>query len=617
MAGVSTGHCTGLDLGAGVPPWDWAGWVDDLGVDVTVHLGFDADTERASVIDATVTGHALLSIRLFADEVLIGPLWVDAGSACAGCAEARDHHQYAAEIRPPTAPSRTDYPPLVDGILQVLLTTGGLADGALVAISANGSVRRHHVRRSQHCTVCAPWVDPINPDEPPAPVSLRTQPANSPLAVRGESAPFDLDLDRLRAATADPRFGPVTRTRRNGLMSFALSQVLMLGDSPPGQGRGATFGEAEVIGYLEGFERSAGYPHTAPLLRGAARRELGDRAIDPAQLGTYSEQQYTSPLSRVHRFDEDTTMDWAWARPLDGGPPTLVPADIAFYSHHYPQLPTPESKARNYFLESSSGSALGGSFEEAALHSLLELAERDAFLLSWHGAQALVEITTQSIEDRQSRLLLRRIHDAGYDVHLLRATHDIELPVVWALLIGREPGRPASFSAAGSNPDPRLAVRAALWEVGQCALAGATWDDAEIERLAADPWQVDELHDHITRNASPQLLPRVTRSLGGPKVSLQDAFPGWPEVFVGAAGRDVTQALQFVVALFRAAGLDTILTVDQSSREHRELGLSVVRCVVPGIVPMCFGQAQQRLGNLPRLDAVLGDAAPLDPHPFP
>ena len=615
-----------VQLGPSVPDWDWT---TGNGADLLVTLGFDPDREAAAMAAADARGTALLSVRLSPEEVLIGPFRPShsgSADACAGCAHARLGHRPAAIGAPspaastaaPTAPPACGYPPLVADLVAAVLAGADFGAGDLVAISAAGQVRRHTVRPSQDCGLCAPAVGAVDIAAPPEPVRLLRRPADGPVATRGTEPPFRLDLDAMRAATLDPRFGPATRTRRNGLMSFALSQVLFLGDSPPGQGRGTTFREAEVIGYLEGFERSAGFPHTTPLLRGATRRELAGLALDPAALGLYTDAQYESPLARVRRHDADTLMDWAWARPLDGGPARLVPADIAFYSYHYPQLVTPESRARNYFLESSSGSALGASFEEAALHSLLELAERDAFLLSWHAARPLPQITPPSVRDPQSRFLLRRIADAGYDLHLLRATQDIELPVVWALAIARGTGLPASFSAAGSNPDPVLAVRAALWEVAQCVLAGATWDEPTMRRLADDPGQVDELHDHIVRNAAPALLPRVSRVLGGPRISLDDAFPGWPEVLVGAAGGDVTETLRFVAALFRAAGLATILAVDQSSREHGALGMSVVRCVVPGIVPMCFGQAQQRLAGLPRLAALAPPgAAPFDPHPFP
>jgi ribosomal protein S12 methylthiotransferase accessory factor len=91
----------------------------------------------------------------------------------------------------------------------------------------------------------------------------------------------------------------------------------------------------------------------------------------------------------------------------------------------------------------------------------------------------------------------------------------------------------------------------------------------------------------------------------------------------------VRGALDHVAGLCREAGLDEAFVVDQSTTEHVDLGLRVARVVVPGMLPMCFGSPQQRLGGLPRRERALaaigrgpahdaGDDALLhDPHPFP
>ena len=78
---------------------------------------------------------------------------------------------------------------------------------------------------------------------------------------------------------------------------------------------------------------------------------------------------------------------------------------MGFYQYRYPVVSdAPEHARRIHFIaESSSGSALGGSYEEARLHSLFELAERDAFLLSWHRRQALPRIAADTITDQECR----------------------------------------------------------------------------------------------------------------------------------------------------------------------------------------------------------------------
>ncbi|MFC1414770.1 TOMM precursor leader peptide-binding protein [Streptacidiphilus sp. N1-12] len=627
-------------------------WTEQQDADlVAVAGGYHAHWERQALDLARARGSSLLSVRTNGTQVLLGPLWSpDRSSGCAGCAQARSADRDATgHGRLPTRPSSAPVPepaaalphapraaapflsPVVHGLLADLLHGDQLqlAPGELLAIGPDGSLRRHRVLPSFRCELCGsgPDLRPGRPTDPPPPRELLPRPTRAALADRGEP-PFGLDPARMRAALADPLFGPVLRIQRDGTAGMAMTEINLLGALFAGHGRGATFRHAEVVGCLEAYERIGGFPHVAPVVFDTSARQLGDRALDLPGLGHYTARQLASPLCRLRPFDDDTPMDWVWGHQLEDGRPLLVPADIGFYQYAYqPLSDTPEDARRNrYFHESSSGSALGGSYEEAALHALLELAERDAFLLSWHRGRPLPRIAPSEITDQECLLLVRQIEAKGFDVHLLVATTDLAIPVVWAMALHRNGLMPTNFNSAGSSADPVQAARAALWELSQLVGVGVDWDVEEVRPMVTDPWLVDELLDHHKRYTYPELLPRIRAVLDGPVVTLADAFPGWPGVLTDAAAGDVTRALRFVEGLFRRAGLDRIVVVDQSTPEHTALGLSAVKAVVPGILPMCFGQAQQRLAGLPRLAAALTDARgrppqdedfPFEPHPFP
>ena len=618
---------------------------------VAVSGGFGIHWERHALTTAREHGASLLSVRAYPGEILVGPLWSPgAATGCAGCAQSRGVEPVPADnahlpARPtevsareaagtplhPPRPAGAWLPPSLRQLFCDLLQQEEplLAPGELLSFNRAGAVRRHNVPRSFRCAVCGngPDLRAGRWTAPPEPRRLVSRPAPGPLPDRGVP-PFGLDPDRMRDALADPRFGPVLRIQRNGLAGMAMAESHLLGGMFPGHGRGTTFRHAEPVAVLEAYERIGGFPHVAPIVFDATVRQLGYRAMDLSGLGRYTERQLASPLSRLLPFDDDTPMDWVWGHRLDTGAPLLVPADVGFYQYRRPADPDePESTRRGYFFhESSSGSALGGSYEEATLHSLLELGERDAFLLAWHCRKPLPRIALTQITDRECLLLIRQIEDQGYDVHLLAATADLGIPVVWVMALRPDGRMPTCHSSAGSSPDPVQAVRAGLWEVSQMVRGGLNWDVEALRPAVADPWLVDELFDHHRRYAYPELQHEIEPLLGGPVVSLAEAFPSWPGVFTDAARGDVTEALRFVEGLFRGAGLEQIVVVDQSTPEHTAAGLSAVKAVVPGILPMCFGQAQQRLLGLPRLAAALADAHgtpprdedfPFDPHPFP
>lgn len=630
-------------------------WTRQHDADLVAIAGaYNARRERDALAVARDQGKTLLSVRISGDHVLIGPLWsAKETSGCAGCAQARGNDRQATDLdRPPIRPSETsvqDSVPAASGpdrvhrarnvlspALSVLLSDLlerdelRLTPGELLVLGPSGLLRRHRVLPSHRCTVCGDGVALRvgRVGDPSVPRMLRPRPTSDASAERGDPPPFDLDPTVMRTLLADSRFGPVLRIQRDGTAGMAMTEINLLGARFAGHGRGTTYRHAEIVGCLEAYERIGGFPHVAPVVRDVSARDLGEHAIDLPSLGHFTARQLASPLSRLRPFDQATPMDWVRGHDLWTGDPLLVPAELGFYQYGYPPLSSAPEDARRtrFFYESSSGSALGGSYEEAALHSLLELAERDAFLLSWYARRPLPRIAPSEITDPDSVLLTRQIEARGYDVHLLVSTTDLGVPTIWAMALRRDGAMPTNFSAAGSSPDSVRAVRSALWELSQLVGVGVNWDVEQLRPLVEDPWLVDEMLDHHKRYTYPELLPRIEPVLGGPVVSLAEAFPGWPEVYIEAAGGDVTEGLRFVAGHFRDAGLDRIVLVDQSTPEHATLGLSVVKAVVPGILPMCFGQAQQRLAGLPRLAVVLTEANgsppqdddyPFDPHPFP
>ncbi|AZM93691.1 TOMM precursor leader peptide-binding protein [Streptomyces sp. W1SF4] len=640
-AGVATGPglAADPDLGAHL-----AALLEPLalatGATVAVNAGWDLGWEarqwRAAAAAAARRPH--LSVRVLGTEAVVGPLWVPGTPAgCAGCAEARlritADHPLVEEFAVPCLPPGTQspfLPELLETAVASLLRTPP-APGELHAVGGPRS-GRHRVRRSLACPVCADRdTTPVDPAAPPPRWEPVPRPADPGDPARGTHGRVLLDRTHLRERVVDPRFGPVLGVIRDTNAPFAMSSAVHPDAKAWGYGRAPRFDRSEPLAVLEVYERLAGFPHHGAVLTDTPYADLRGRALDPASLGGYTAEQLAHPMSRVLPGDAGTPRDWVWGHRLRDGEPVLVPAEVGFYQYEYTERMArhrarraPADRRRRHFQpESSSGCALGSSLEEAALHSLFELAERDAFLLAFHRARPLPALDPGSLDDPVSRMLLDSIEARGYDAHLLVITQDIDIPAVWALAVHRGGGYPATWSAAGSGADPAGAVRGALWELAQLVREPADRERADAERLLADPYRVDVLEDHYVLYSLPQTLPRITTVLGGPAVGLHEAFPEAAERFRAEAGGDVLGALRRTERLYADAGLDTVVIVDQTTREHADLGLAVAKAVVPGIVPMCFGHAQQRLTGLPRLERALAEAgrpvaaAPYDPHPFP
>jgi ribosomal protein S12 methylthiotransferase accessory factor len=440
--------------------------------------------------------------------------------------------------------------------------------------------------------------------------------ADDPL--RTPPAVLTLTRSAIRDRLVSPKFGPVVQVMRDTTAPFAMSNAVLPGAPAMGYGRTLTFDSAEPLAVLEAYERLGGYPSPGIILPGVPYRDVAEAALDPAALGTITPEQLAHPLCRLLPSDAGTPLDWTWGHLLGTREPRLVPAEIAFFLHR--PLPATAGRRRQYFEDCSSGCAVGGSHAEATLHALLELHERDAFLLAWHRAAPLSAIDLTAVTDPMSRRLLDLIDSHGYDAHLLVTTADIDLPAIWSLAVRRDGGYPAAFSAAAGGVDPERVIRGALWELAQQVVFPIAKSREQAESMAADPWLIEDIDDHIGVGALPEMLSRVTAALGGPVLTPAEAFPGWPGDFLRAAGGDIRGTLEQVAERFRRAGLNQVIVVDQSTRDHADLGLHAVKTVVPGIIAMNFGHPQQRLAGLERLARVLPPGSgpvPYDPHPFP
>lgn len=588
--------------------------------------GWEHDALEQAVRTARITGRTLIPLQTGADAVVAGPVWSGtARTGCPACAEIRRRtvldHVLGTDLRAPATPSGTAPASLLELAATTLRSTRALREGEVVVVSTDG-VTRHDVLRHPTC----PWCGPTPGSAPPCGLPLLDAPVAEDDPTRVADGTPLLKADRLDAAV-DERYGPVRGILREEAVPYAMSMAVLAGGPVMGHGRALTFDQTRSVAVLEAYERLAGFPYEAPIVTDRTYRQVAAHAIDPDRLGRYSVEQLAHPTSKVEPYHPDLALDWAWGVDLATGQPRLVPAEIGFYQYDHAfkrdlrasRAATPQQR-RRVFLESSSGCALGSSLAEATIHALFEVAERDAFLISWHRAAPLPRIPASELADPVIDALVALIESRGLDVHFLRATQGIDLPVIWVLAVSKDRTFPASFTSAGSGADPVSAARSGLREVAQLATMPLDWDHTDALRLVEDPWQVRELEDHVRWSSAPEVLDRVTSVLGGVDVSLDEAFPGWPERLRPQDGSILT-TLGLVAGRFAAGGLDEIVVIDQSTREHRDQQLHVVKAVVPGTVPMVFGQAHQRLLGIPRLDAALAGRVvgvhPFDPHPFP
>ncbi|MHA6757516.1 TOMM precursor leader peptide-binding protein [Streptacidiphilus sp. PAMC 29251] len=465
------------------------------------------------------------------------------------------------------------------------------------------------------------------PATAPAPPELRPRPKSAPDAYRSRRPqeyllPADALVNEVCGAlgpaayqlldspTTAPVSGSGTHRAYTGLMELTWS------------GQADSFGLSRELAFLEGLERWSGSSRRGePTFRVLDSLDnLGEAALDPRTCGEYAPRTYREdPL--LEPFAPDRTIPWVRGYSLRDHRTVLVPERLVYYGSG--------TAADNFVFECSNGCASGGSLEEAVLFALLELIERDAFLLGWYGGADLTEIDLGGVADLRLRTMVDRAGLQGYDVHVFDNRIDLAVPVATAVAARRDGGPGTLVFAAGASPHPESAILGALSEILTYLPVIPRQVHTRRDELTAMAENFDlvrTLPDHSGLFALPEMAVHARRYLeAGRRLPADQVYADWNRR--RPRNLDLLDDIRFCRDDLARAGHDVII-VDQTSAEQLRLGLRTVCAIVPGLLPIDFGWSRQRALHMPRTfsalhraglrDRELGpDDLHLVPHPFP
>ncbi|MEW2066137.1 TOMM precursor leader peptide-binding protein [Streptomyces sp. NPDC007346] len=541
------------------------------------------------------------------------------------------------------------------GVVAARLDGGGPAAGAFPAVHLVDlqtlAVRHYPLVPDPECPVCS---TPEPDTDEAATITLRPAPKLRPGSFRvRDIGTYELPVEPY----ANPVCGSLGPSVVQDVSSTSTSATIGCFSMRSGPylretfwgGHADTFAESVRIGVLEGLERYAGMRSRAKRAQVHASldglRAEGRAAVDPRVVGLYSDAFHRAN-PRVLPFTSDRVIPWVRGWSLRDRRTVLVPEVLTYY--HAPGL------ENRFVQESSNGCASGGALEEAVYFGLMEVVERDAFLLSWYGRAALPEIDPRTSRRPATRQMVDRLEMYGYEARFFDTRISFPIPVVTGVAVRPDGGPGRMCFGAGAGLDPEAALAGALCEIATDAvnLQGRTERDEErLRAMAYDFDKVAALHDHPLAYGIPEMGDHAEFLLGAPGAVRQPAR-SFDELYGdgdgdggggdggsraglrGGGGRgvlpvsdDLREDLERCVDAVTGAGFDVVV-VDQTMPEQRALGLTTVSVLVPGLLPIDFGWSRQRALHMPRLRTALREAglrtadltdADLNPapHPFP
>jgi ribosomal protein S12 methylthiotransferase accessory factor len=387
------------------------------------------------------------------------------------------------------------------------------------------------------------------------------------------------------------------------------------GKSAGGTGSHVTRDAALAAALGEAIERYSARHMPEDELVLATAEGLGVEAVDPSRFGLFREDQYAA--SRLYvPFTETTPVRWVRGVSLPEGNPVWLPSQLV---HLVWVDPLPEGEQRIGF-STSNGTACGATLEEAVLSGLLELVERDAFMLTWYGRLSLPCLDWSGDPGLRS-LDEERFSPTGVTYRVVDLSCFMEVPTALAVTRTRASGGTTFGLGASSAPTIGDAWRKALTESFATPRSQRRLELVEGRRRSygADFTEVEELEDHLAFYADPE------------HAAYADFLDASEQIVdVGdvqrLAGETVTELIESVLSRLCARGYKAYV-VELTTSDVREAGLHVVKVVVPELCGLDFSYTWRFLG-CPRLYAVPYELGLVDhplgpdelnhyPHPFP
>ncbi len=578
-----------------------------IGLPGTPETGYDAD-------DAT----EILPVRLYSGMTIVGPLHRSDGTSrpCGVCLNRRfvgvrpleeraaiddGIDAYVAGADPQLSPFALEAIRRLAEAARTAHRPGPVAD-ILVLNPADLTVVRHQLVADSECPSCA---KPRQDTAGAAAVRLGERPKPSPGGYRLRSVEeLALPID----AYTNPVCGTVTGTLMPAYQCTATTPVSGFFRVRSRydyhemwwSGQAQSLWHSERYGLLEGLERYAGqFPRTktADIFDGYAN--LSPDALDPRDCGEYDPEFYVHHGEHYEPFDPATPMHWTWGHSLRDDRPILVPEQLVFYLDRRPY--------KKFVQESSNGCASGSCVEEAVLHAMLELMERDAFLLAWYGGARLPEIDLSTCRDPRIRFMRDRIARLGYRMRLFDMRADLPVPTVMAVAERRDGGPGTLVFGAGAAFDPEEAIVSAMAETASYVPG---FDDRVRMRLPLLRAMVDDydLVHELTHHSGLYGLPEMAEHVGflfeaAEPRPVGELYAGWLEQ--RPSGLDLSDDVRFLTERVSALGSDVIV-VDQTCPEQEPVGIHTVSVIAPGLIPIDFGWQRQRALHHPRLHDFLG-----------
>lgn len=361
---------------------------------------------------------------------------------------------------------------------------------------------------------------------------------------------IEINEDKLKVAGIT-RIADITDLDRIGLPIYtAIRPTAEDGAVSIYGGKGIEKDHAKASAMMEGFERYS------------AERQDSDESII-ATLDEISEKgEYINPKSlnlpkELEKEDiSDFKLEWSIAHDIISNNDYYIPTNAIYH----PYITNPP--ARSLFKSNTNGLASGNVLEEAILHGIFEVIERDAWSIFELTHKNYAQIDLDTIESDIVNDTIDKFESEGIKIKLMDFTADINVPTIAASAddtVTKDAG--LLTLGMGTHLDPEVAILRALTEVAQ---SRAT----QINGAREDTVRAD-----FAREAGYERMKRINKYYFRQEENQIDLSD-----IENRSTTSITEDIEIVKDELIANDIEKILYADLT---RPELDISVVRIIIP------------------------------------
>jgi ribosomal protein S12 methylthiotransferase accessory factor len=267
-------------------------------------------------------------------------------------------------------------------------------------------------------------------------------------------------------------------------------------------------------------------------------------------------------LSNDSDYNHDRDIHWVWGCDLARNEDILVPACAVYHPYHLDDV---------FLMDThTNGIAAGNTLEEAVVHGLAEVIERDAWSIARYTrnySDALLiedESVNQFIID-----IFERFEDVGIEIVAKDITTDIGVPVIASFSRDLVYPMMKPIDGFGAHLDPRVAMVRSLLEI------------VTTRALLIQKFGIDGICEPITAYLGDLDATDDPRFYAYNRKGLRDIEVGF--------SKDILLDIKNIIGKLDARGLDRVIAVDLT---RPDTCIPTVRMIVPGLESYCFDKTR-------------------------